>query len=420
MGEHPDFQLFRTEVERARRQRIEGSVLLALPRQHFLFSALIFGVALAIIIALSLGSYTRSVLVRGILETDVPAAKVVAIRAGVLNRLLVREGQLVKAGQPIATVVVDQSSQPALSPLTRSLDAIAIQRDDALQRANLAAETGAAEQDSLRAQLQGIGGQLKQLEPQIATEQQLQGSLEQSFEQVRSSFDKGFVTRAEYDRRLQALTTARQQTQQLLSQRANLLAQRRQLVANLRRSASNSLSEVSSQHALASQLVQQAAEVESQRSYSIVAPISGRVTALQASEGSAVQPTVPILIVVPEGSRLHANLYAQTRAIGFVHEGQEVRLLYDAYPYQKFGSFAGRIRSVSRSVIDPRDVAAPFKFDEPVYRIEVKPLAQAVDAFGQPHRLQSGMTLSASVVLDRRSLADWLLEPIRAVLRKNQ
>src|SRR6185295_17450355 len=128
---------------------------------------------------------------------------------------------------------------------------------------------------------------------------------------------------------------------------------------------------------------------------------------------------VPLMEIVPEGSALRAQVYAPTRAIGFVRPGQEVRLLYDAFPYQRFGSFGGRIVRVSRSVIDPRQLAEPLRIEEAVYQIEVRPDAQSIGAGGQTVPLQPGMTLTANIILDRRSFLDWLLAPLHAVMRRN-
>lgn len=112
---------------------------------------------------------------------------------------------------------------------------------------------------------------------------------------------------------------------------------------------------------------------------------------------------------------MQATLFAPSRAIGMARPGQEVRLMYDAFPYQRFGSFSGRIVAISRAVLAPDEVDAPVKLQEPVYEIHVALDRQHVEAFGQALALQPGMTLNADVVLDRRSFLDWLLEPIRAV-----
>jgi membrane fusion protein len=87
---------------------------------------------------------------------------------------------------------------------------------------------------------------------------------------------------------------------------------------------------------------------------------------------------------------------------------------------QRFGSFSGHIVGISRAVIDPRELAAPLKMEEPVYRIAVAPDGGAVGAFGDEMPLQPGMTLTANVILERRSFLDWLLAPLRAVVRRSQ
>jgi membrane fusion protein len=123
--------------------------------------------------------------------------------------------------------------------------------------------------------------------------------------------------------------------------------------------------------------------------------------------------------IVPQRSTLHAEIYAPTRAIGFVKPGLEVRLLYDAFPYEKFGSFGGRVTQVSHAVMDPRQIAAPLNLQEAVYRLEVIPQAQAVEAYGRKEPLQAGMAVTANIILERRSFLSWLLEPLNAVLHRN-
>ena len=158
-------------------------------------------------------------------------------------------------------------------------------------------------------------------------------------------------------------------------------------------------------------------DVENARAYVITAPVAGRISALQANSGSTVTTLTPLMSIVNDGARMQAELYAPSRAIGFARTGQEVRLMYDAFPYQRFGSFAGRIISISRTVLAPNEIDAPVQAQtkEPMYRIQVAIVDQNILAFGQRIALQPGMTLQANIVLDRRSFLDWLLEPINAV-----
>src|SRR4051812_32100279 len=100
--------LFRPEAVDAHRQRVFGEVVLTQPVRAQALVLLLFGIIAALSLWVALGTYTRTEIARGILVTDEASAKVIAIRPGVVTGLDVREGQLVRAGQTIATVRVEQ------------------------------------------------------------------------------------------------------------------------------------------------------------------------------------------------------------------------------------------------------------------------------------------------------------------------
>lgn len=93
--------------------------------------------------------------------------------------------------------------------------------------------------------------------------------------------------------------------------------------------------------------------------------------------------------------------------------------MYQAFPHQKFGVGEGVVTAVSRTVLAPSEVAIPgLQVQEPVFRIRVKLARDNVAAYGETLPLQPGMLLSADVVIDRRSLLEWLLDPLYAVGRR--
>src|SRR5262249_823686 len=114
---------------------------------------------------------------------------------------------------------------------------------------------------------------------------------------------------------------------------------------------------------------QRMAETTGRQAYVIRAPASGRVTSLQAAVGETADPRQLQLEIIPEHAKLEAALFFPTRAFGFVHPGQEVRILYDAFPYQKFGAYRGRITSVSHTIVTGAESAGPVQLKEPVYRV---------------------------------------------------
>jgi membrane fusion protein len=166
-------------------------------------------------------------------------------------------------------------------------------------------------------------------------------------------------------------------------------------------------------------LQQRRAEAEARRQQFATAPVSGRIAALPVTAGQPIGAGGTIAVIVPVGGRLEAELLAPSRAIGFVQPGQDVELSLQAFPYQRFGTVRGIVRSVSSTVLDPNEVGFQgLKLEEPVFRIRVSLVRETVQAYGQAIPMQPGMLASAEIVFDRRSLLRWLFDPIYAVGRR--
>jgi len=146
----------------------------------------------------------------------------------------------------------------------------------------------------------------------------------------------------------------------------------------------------------------------------VTAPAAGTVAALLVEPGQAVGGGASLLTLLPDGSPLEAHLYAPSRAVGFIRAGQEVRLRFPAFPYQKFGSHRARVLSVSRSALVPAEsgFVPPDGAREPLYRVKVALERQTVSAYGRDEPLQAGMLVDADVLLDRRRLIEWVFEPL--------
>ena len=99
-------------------------------------------------------------------------------------------------------------------------------------------------------------------------------------------------------------------------------------------------------------------------------------------------------------------------SIGFVQAGQEVRLRFEAFAYQKYGHQPGHVLQVSRTPLAASEMAAlalpaMATGGEPMFRITV-----ALDDSAAVLPLAAGMRLQADVLLERRRLVEWLFEPL--------
>ncbi|MEO0883145.1 MAG: HlyD family efflux transporter periplasmic adaptor subunit, partial [Pseudomonadota bacterium] len=156
----------------------------------------------------------------------------------------------------------------------------------------------------------------------------------------------------------------------------------------------------------------QVRQTKTNSEYVVAAPFSGRVFSLQARPGQRVEPNQTLLTISPNDAELIAELYLPSRTIALVEIGNPVKLHYDAFPYQKFGIAEGEVIHVSATALLPEELGIASPTPEPLYRVDVSLAKQTMRAFGNETSLQSGMELSADIVLEDRKLVEWLLEPL--------
>ncbi|MEM1050646.1 MAG: HlyD family efflux transporter periplasmic adaptor subunit [Pseudomonadota bacterium] len=410
--------LFRKEAVEASQDRLHGEVVFTQPFSTKLFAGALFATLMVAAVWVTVGTFARIETVPGVLKTDIPSAKVIAPQTGVVIELAVSEGQLVEQGDTLLVINSDRETAAGGDVAGRGIGALEARKELSEVQVSLASSRASAERSRLTSVIASAEDQAASLSEQIALQDQVVTSNQEIFDRVAEVVEQGFVSRVEFERRRQTLLSSQQSLATLKQRRTASLAeasQARSQLASVKIDAAQGISRI--QENLQTMSAEQA-RLEGEKSYVIKAPITGRVATLATGEGRAVPPARPLMVIVPTEAKLTAELYAPTRSIGFVEPGKETRLLYDAFPYQRFGSFEGRVDSISRIAVDPRETEIPFPFEEPVYRVKVTLENQAVEGFGEPAPLQPGMTLQANIVLERQSFLAWLLKPLNAVLNR--
>jgi multidrug efflux pump subunit AcrA (membrane-fusion protein) len=100
------------------------------------------------------------------------------------------------------------------------------------------------------------------------------------------------------------------------------------------------------------------------------------------------------------GEQLQAELAIPESGVGRIQAGQGVKLLYDAFPYQRYGIKYGTLRWISPASLSP------------AFRALVDIQDKEIAAGGQPRQLIPGMSGKAEIVIGRRSLISYIFEPI--------
>jgi membrane fusion protein len=272
-----------------------------------------------------------------------------------------------------------------------------------------------SEQARLTAMLNGLKTEIGELNAQIEvqTEQiRLSNDLVSSVTGLRA---KGLISELEYRQRELAALERKQKLNSLkqqLASRQNQVTETRYSLEQLPTITAGKMQGLRSELATTEQRI---AEIGGRRAYEIRAPSSGRISTLQATVGQFADSRRPQMEIIPRDSALFAQLFVPARAIGFVRPGQEVRILYEAFPYQQFGTYGGRVDEVSQTILTKSDTSGPIDLKEPAYRVIATLDRPDIDAYGKRVPLQADMLLSADIILEKRSLMRWLLDPLLKV-----
>jgi membrane fusion protein len=144
----------------------------------------------------------------------------------------------------------------------------------------------------------------------------------------------------------------------------------------------------------------------------IVSPVEGRVDTIFFREGQTVETGQVLVHIIPKDAHLVARVYAPVRQVGFIREGQDITLRYDAYPSQRFGVYQASISKISSTVLTDDQEDKPLRIGEPYYRLEANLAESYVHIYGHRKRLSYGMTFAAVVRGEKKKIWKWILDPI--------
>jgi len=366
----------------------------------------------AIIAALFFAQYARKETAIGYLAPAAGTAKVFAPQPGIMTALYVEQGQSVEEGQPLFTVATNNIATSGEDVNTSILNTLEQNKQSLTSQIAAAVHRTASDRERLAAQMQGLETEMGNLGAQMGIQRERIRLAERMAEPGAQLAAKGLVSQLDQRRREESVL---EQRQALASLNQQMIARQSQLTEtrfNLEQLPFTQAEKIQVLHNDISALDQRVAEANGHLAYVMRAPIAGRISSLEASLGHAVNPQHLQLQIVPGNSPLQAELFVPTRAIGSVEVGQDVRLLYDAFPFQHFGSYHGRIIKVSTTVLTGSDIAAPISLKEPAYRATVALDQSYVNARGKQFALQPDMLLKADIILERRTLVDWILNPL--------
>ena len=362
--------------------------------------------------------FARKEQAKGYLSPSVGWSQVTASYFGIVSRQLVEPGDVVRPGEVLLEISSGDGLQQALTVQDRILEEIDGQRAALEARANLFARQHERELTILERQDESDRTELNRLNEDIHLSETRLRIVEQRYRDAQRLLVVGALSRSdvlrledEVQTRRLAVSERRRAADRLRAAVEVNATRRAQLFIDLDLNRATIRERI---HALAVE----ESRVRSEGMRRVLAPRAGTVASIRVGVGDTVRPGYAMLDIVPDDVPMEGRLLVPSAAMGFIEPGQSVRVYLDAFPYERYGAQAGRVKSISNTTLAPTEMDATSMLTGPVYRVDVA----FPDGFNLPpeHRnaLRPGMTLSADLIRDYGTLMDWMLEPLQGAVRR--
>jgi hemolysin D len=359
------------------------------------------------------------------------------LEAAVVRSIRVKDGDKVRPGQALVELDPTQATADSRSVAEQLKVAQGELRRtalllDALRAGGVGAGTSnptdpqlQAEWADIQARLARLDAEAQRRQAELATVTEVLAKLQTTVPMARSRekdiadlAQQGFVSgHAGQDRTRERIELERDlatQQARLAEARATLAETRQTRLAYLaetRRALSDRQAKANQDIA---QLNQQGAKTAQREQLAVLtSPVAGTVQQLAVhSPGGVVTPAQTLMVIVPDGAELTAEVTVDNKDIGFVHEGQDVEVKLETFSFTRYGTVPAKLVRVTSDAVNDDKRGAVFPA---TLRLE----RQVIDVDGKPIRLAPGMNVTAEVKTGKRRVIEFLLSPIRQVTNQS-
>jgi hemolysin D len=368
--------------------------------------------------------------------------------AGIVQEILVKEGEKVQAGQilmrmdPQVAIADEKTVRNELA--SKSLQ---VRRIDAemsgtplLRKAEEPAELFQqvqAQYQEHRQSYQDALGQAQAARKKAERDadaghealiklRQVTPILEQQTQSLADLEKDGYVPRSKMQDKQREFVTSAQDLKAQEASVASLAAavaaaarQEAQITSKYRSDLQNERVEAEGQH---QKLQQELAKQEHKSGLlELKAPQAGIVKDVATHTiGTVVSPGAVLLSIVPEHEPLVVEVMVRNDDVGFVFPQQKVKVKLAAYPFEQYGMLEGTVSHLGPDASEPQNAKDQRNDSTPQQQLTYKAIialnTQALAAQGEKFKLVPGMQVIAEINQGRRTVLEYLLSPVRKTL----
>jgi len=410
---------------------------------------IVLGAVVPLGLWISLAPLSMAVVAPAFVKVDLNRRPVQHVEGGLVREVLVRDGQRVKAGEPILVlgdVGVDadrnrldyrvnleraalarfEAEQALAKGIVFPSELRAAAAQDARVRQALIKEKAlfdtrrgslASEVALMKAQRERIEQEMLALEGQITQAQSSLTLQKQVLEANRGLLKDGFVSAT---RIVQLEATVMDYAAKLNEQRSELArAEQRRIDIDLKiQSLQNQYAQAASDQlkvtaARLGEIEQEQRKSEDAAARQVVtAPASGEVIDLKfTSPGAVVRPGDSIAEIVPSDANLMIEAHIRPEEINHVYRDQKARIKFTSFKYRNSVMVTGKVTYVSADRLIDRATNMPY------YSVAILADADSLQSVGDL-KLQAGMPAEVYIEGATQTALQYLTEPITSTLRK--
>lgn len=376
---------------------------------------------------------------QGRLTTPLSNIVVQPIETSIIRSIDVRIGQVVKKGQRLATLdpTDADADQAQLRLKFDSLDTQVKRLEAELSGRGMPVETGKVSADTqLQDKLAGerranFAAQMARIDENIAKtraaldtnvhDQQVLGDRTKSLREVETMqerlVDQKFGAKVNLldarNKRMEVerdYTLARNQEPEIRRELAGLEAEKRAFVNGWRQKIMEDMLNLTRDRDATAEQIKKGTLRRDK--VILTAPADAMVQDIaKLSQGSVAQAAEKMFTLVPLGTALDAEVQIDSLDVGHVKPGDVAHIKLDAFPFQKHGTLEAKVRTLSEDAFKRETANADSGTD--AYYVSRIDLGNGKLKNMDPHaRLLPGMTLTAEIVVGKRTVLSYLLWPL--------
>ncbi|NHO87045.1 HlyD family type I secretion periplasmic adaptor subunit [Pseudoteredinibacter isoporae] len=138
----------------------------------------------------------------------------------------------------------------------------------------------------------------------------------------------------------------------------------------------------------------------------VISPVAGTIKQVMVNTiGGVIQPGMDLIQIVPTEDSLLVEAKIRPTDIAFLHPGQEAIVKFTAYDFSIHGGLKGKVTHISPDTIVDEE-------GESFYTVRVETEKAFLGSEQEPLPIIPGMTVSVDILTGEKTVLDYILKPI--------